>query len=110
MDRAIEPRTFCSPERVAAEVVDRVRRVRARGETIDYLSSVTAGEPTLDRGIGSSIRMLRPLGIKIAVISNGSLLRRSEVRESLAEADWVSGKVDAATSPVSSAANWCRRQ
>ena len=41
------------------------------------------------------IERLKPLGIKIAVISNGSLLWRADVREALADADWVSVKVDA---------------
>jgi wyosine [tRNA(Phe)-imidazoG37] synthetase (radical SAM superfamily) len=39
--------------------------------------------------------MLRPLGIPIAVISNGSLVWREDVRTALMRADWVSLKVDA---------------
>jgi wyosine [tRNA(Phe)-imidazoG37] synthetase (radical SAM superfamily) len=40
------------------------------------------------------------LGIPIAVISNGSLLWRPEVRAALAEADWVSVKVDTVTDDI----------
>ena len=39
--------------------------------------------------------MLRSLGIKIAVISNASLIWDESVREELTKADWVSVKVDA---------------
>jgi wyosine [tRNA(Phe)-imidazoG37] synthetase (radical SAM superfamily) len=97
MDRAVEPREFYPPDRIAAEVAAQVERVRARGESIDFLTFVPDGEPTLDAGLTEAIRLLRPLGIDIAVISNGSLLGRPGVRDALAEADWVSVKADAAT-------------
>ena len=44
--------------------------------------------------LGEMIDGLRPLGLPIAVISNGSLVGRADVREALARADWVSLKVD----------------
>lgn len=100
IDRAIEPRAFYRPERIAAEVSAQVEEVRARGESIDYLTFVPDGEPTLDAGLAESIHSLRPLGIQIAVICNGSLLSRSDVRQALAAADWVSVKVDAAIEPA----------
>ena len=97
LDRALDPRAFYEPRRIADEVEAHVTRVRDRGEDIDYLTFVPDGEPTLDAGLGESIRLLRPLGIKIAVITNGSLLWRDEVRDTLNGADWVSVKIDAAT-------------
>jgi len=100
IDRAVEPRAFYPPAQIAEEVSVQVEQVRARGESIDYLTFVPDGEPTLDAGLGESIRLLRPLGIKIAVISNGSLLSRPDVREALRQADWVSAKVDAVTEPT----------
>jgi wyosine [tRNA(Phe)-imidazoG37] synthetase (radical SAM superfamily) len=100
MDRAVEPRAFYSAANIAEEVTVQVEQVRARGEVIDYLTFVPDGEPTLDANLGESIRLLMPLGIKVAVISNGSLLWRPEVREALGQADWVSVKVDAATEPT----------
>ncbi len=74
MDRAVEPRTFYPPEQIAEEVGAQVDRIRAREEPIDYITFVPDGEPTLDAGLGESIHLLSSLGIKIAVISNGSLL------------------------------------
>lgn len=100
MDRAAKPRAFYPPGQIAEEVMAQVKLTRARGEPIDYLTFVPDGEPTLDAGLGESIRLLRPLGIKVAVISNGSLLWVPDVREALQNADWVSVKVDAATQPT----------
>ena len=64
------------------------------GEPIDYLTIVSDGEPTLDANLGRMIELLRPLGIKIAVITNASLIWREDVRSELKKADWVSLKVD----------------
>lgn len=100
MERSTEPRAFYPPERIATEVAAHVEAVRAEGEVIDHLTFAPDGEPTLDLGIGESIRLLRPLGIPIAVISNASLLWRRDVRDRLAEADWVSAKVDSGVESI----------
>lgn len=100
LDRTIDVRAFYKPQRITDEVVTHVAQVRDRGEDIDYLTFVPDGEPTLDVGLAESIRLLHPLGIKIAVITNGSLLWRDDVRRSLDHADWVSVKVDAAEAAV----------
>jgi len=85
---------FYEPEEVLRDVQDKVEKAREAGETIDYLTFVPDGEPTLDINLGHEIDLLRPLGIKIAVISNGSLIGREDVREDLLGADWVSLKMD----------------
>jgi len=91
-----EPRAFYPPERVAAEVRQRVENLRDRGETIDVITFVPDGEPTLDIHLADAIDLIKPIGLPVAVISNGSLLWQPEVRERLAHADWVSLKLDAA--------------
>jgi wyosine [tRNA(Phe)-imidazoG37] synthetase (radical SAM superfamily) len=91
----IEPRTFWPGGAVVEAVSGHVRKLRARGEGIDFLTFVPDGEPTLDRDLGEEIDGLRVLEIPIAVISNGSLSFREEVRAALSRADWVSLKVDA---------------
>jgi len=85
---------FYEPEEVLRDVQDKVERAKEVGESIDYLTFVPDGEPTLDVNLGREIELLRPLGIKIAVISNGSLIGREDVREDLLGADWVSLKMD----------------
>jgi wyosine [tRNA(Phe)-imidazoG37] synthetase (radical SAM superfamily) len=91
----LEPRSIYPPEELVEEVIRHVELVRARGEPIDHLTFVPDGEPTLDANLGREIELLRPLQIPIAVISNGSLAWRPEVRAALRMADWVSVKVDA---------------
>ena len=85
---------FYKPEEIFDAVEKRVFQLKERGEEIDYLSFVPDGEPTLDLNLGETIRLLKPLGIKIAVITNCSLIRMEEVRNDLMKADWISLKVD----------------
>jgi len=92
----VVPHAFYDPERIVRDVERHLSQLRERGECVDYLTFVPDGEPTLDDHLGDTIERLRPLGIPIAVISNGSLLSRQDVRERLSQADWVSVKLDAA--------------
>ena len=90
----IERTAFYPPEEIAAAVFEKVEMLRDIGESVDYLSFVPNGEPTLDKQFGRIIDLLKPLGIRIAVITNASLLWREDVRRELAMADWVSVKID----------------
>jgi wyosine [tRNA(Phe)-imidazoG37] synthetase (radical SAM superfamily) len=93
----ISRRPFYDPKSIFADVVHKVNEVKRLGESIDYLTFVPDGEPTLDIHLGRTIDLLQPLGIKIAVISNGSLLWQKSVRKDLHKTDWVSFKIDAVT-------------
>jgi wyosine [tRNA(Phe)-imidazoG37] synthetase (radical SAM superfamily) len=90
----IRPRPFLPVREVVSAVRDRVAACRACGELVDFVTVVPDGEPTLDLLLGPELRGFKQLGIPVAVITNGSLLWRPEVRASLAEADVVSVKVD----------------
>jgi len=92
--KEIVPRTFYGPEEIRQAVEAQVEAAIGAGETIDYLAFVPDGEPTLDEDLSRTIELIRPLDIKIAIISNGSLIWRREVQETLKQADWVSLKVD----------------
>jgi len=96
----VERRAFYEPGMVVSDVADKVARTREAGESIDYLSFVPDGEPTLDIHLGREIERLRPLGLPIAVISNASLVWQQDVRQDLMGADWVSLKVDAVEEAV----------
>jgi wyosine [tRNA(Phe)-imidazoG37] synthetase (radical SAM superfamily) len=89
-----ERQPFYEPEEILRDVRSKVEKAREAGEPIDYLTFVPDGEPTLDINLGYEIELLRPLGIKIAVITNSSLMWREDVREELTKADWVSLKMD----------------
>jgi len=94
----LKRQTFYEPEAIAAAVREAVE-AHPDGD-VDYITFVPDGEPTLDRQLGKTIRLLQPLGIPVAVISNGSLLWQKNVREALLQADWVSIKVDAVSQPA----------
>jgi wyosine [tRNA(Phe)-imidazoG37] synthetase (radical SAM superfamily) len=91
----VERETFYEPEKILQDVESKIRKARQAGEPIDYLTFVPDGEPSLDANLGREIELLRPLGIRTAVITNCSLIWRADVREALTHIDWVSLKVDA---------------
>jgi len=96
----VERRAFYEPEEILKAVRDKVEKAREIGETIDYLTFVSDGEPTLDVHLGREIELLKPLGIKIAVITNASLIWCEDVRKDLMKADWVSLKIDSTQDEV----------
>jgi len=89
-----QPQVFYPPSKIFNEVQEKVEKSREKGESIDYLTFVPDGEPTLDINLGKEIKLIKSLGLKIAVISNSSLIDQKQVRENLKEADLVSLKVD----------------
>jgi wyosine [tRNA(Phe)-imidazoG37] synthetase (radical SAM superfamily) len=95
-----ERAAFYDPGQIVEEVRKKVEEVESAGQTIDYLTFAPDGEPTLDLGLGRAIDLLRPLGFRIAVITNASLIWREDVRDELAGADWVSLKVDSVREDV----------
>lgn len=92
----VDRREFIPADVVVRAVRRKVEECRAAGLGVDFITFVPDGEPTLDCQLGVEIRALKDLRIPIAVITNGSLLWRSEVRGDLAAADLVSVKVDCA--------------
>jgi wyosine [tRNA(Phe)-imidazoG37] synthetase (radical SAM superfamily) len=92
---SVDREAFVDPDEVFEAARARLRELHRRRERVDYLAVVPDGEPTLDRGLGRCIHLLKTLGTPVAVITNASLLQRADVRADLAAADWVSVKVDA---------------
>ncbi|MBN1139017.1 MAG: radical SAM protein [Anaerolineae bacterium] len=86
---------FYEPREISNAVREKAAKAQEAGEAIDYLTFVPDGEPTLDANLGQEIEWLKRLGLKIAVITNASLIWRPDVRQDLMGADWVSLKVDA---------------
>ncbi|MEW6756380.1 MAG: radical SAM protein [Candidatus Latescibacterota bacterium] len=87
-------RAFFPSEEIAAEI----RLVlKSRASRADYVTFVGEGEPTLCRGLGDLIARTKEMTtLPVAVITNGSLLYRREVRQELARADLVMPSLDAA--------------
>ncbi|MDZ7764775.1 MAG: radical SAM protein [Melioribacteraceae bacterium] len=85
---------YYRPNEIFEAVSEKVNQLIKAGEQIDYITFVPDGEPTLDINLGKSIDLVKSFGIKIAVITNASLLWRPDVLDDLKLADWVSVKVD----------------
>ncbi len=85
---------FYEPQEIFEAVEQKIQAATQKKESIDYLTFVADGEPTLDPNIGEEIKILRSFGFKIAVITNASLLWKNDVQDDLCTADWVSLKVD----------------
>jgi wyosine [tRNA(Phe)-imidazoG37] synthetase (radical SAM superfamily) len=91
----IEPRPFYKTSKIIKMVSTKLEQAREKREPVDYVTFVPDGEPTLDVNLGEEIDVLKGLGVKLAVITNGSLLWREDVMKNLLKADWLSLKIDA---------------
>ena len=91
---------FYKPEDILRDVELRLADAGKKSEPVDYLAFVPDGEPTLDRNLGKTIGLLKPLGIPVGVITNASLMERGDVHDDLCNADWVSLKVDTVQAKV----------
>ena len=89
-----ERRGFYNPFDIFKQTKNKLEETQNAGKSVDYLTFVADGEPTLDRNLGDEIDLLKKLGTKIAVISNSSLIWMEDVRKDLRKADWVSLKID----------------
>jgi len=90
-----EREAFYEADKIINECKKRLEEIKAKGNMIDYLTFVADGESSLDINLGKEIQELKSLGVKVAVITNASLIIKKDVCEDLACADWVSLKVDA---------------
>jgi wyosine [tRNA(Phe)-imidazoG37] synthetase (radical SAM superfamily) len=91
---SIDREEYYSPRMIYLDVKDRLNELKSNNETVDYLSFVPDGEPTLDINLAHTIQLLKEFRIKIAVFTNSSLIWKKNVQETLKLADYVSIKVD----------------
>jgi len=80
------------------EVLSQIKEAIASKGRIDYLTFSGSGEPTLHSGIGWLIREVKKVtDIPVAVLTNGSLLFREDLKEDLMAADLLIPSLDAAS-------------
>lgn len=90
----VRRRAFFDPK----DVLDQVRKAISSGGHIDHITFSGSGEPTLNRSLGGIIRGIKKMtDIPVAVLTNATLLSRTDVREALRAADIVVPSFDAAT-------------
>ncbi len=84
-----------APAALIVEEVHQALETRRSGG-VDWVTFVGSGEPTLHEGLGWMIRQVKTMTrIPVAVITNGSLLGRPDVRGELSAADAVLPSLDA---------------
>ncbi len=89
-DKTVRRRRWADPAAVVAQVRDGL------GSGPDVIALAGSGEPTLHSGLGEVVAGIKDItDVPVAVITNGSLLGRSDVRKALAGADIVLPSLDA---------------
>jgi len=96
----VDRKHYYKTELIVNDVKKRLEEIKKQGEDVDYLTFVPDGEPTLDLSLKNHVKELKKFNIKIAVITNSSLIADDDVKEALIDADWVSFKVDAVTEQI----------
>lgn len=88
------------------DVLAQVRAVLDSGRRVDHITFSGSGEPTLNSDLGRIIRGLKKItNVPVAVLTNGTLLTRKDVRDELAAADIVVPSLDAVPARLFRAVN-----
>jgi len=89
--------SLCQRRKVFVKSSDIIAEIKAMPpRKLDYITFAGKGEPTLAKNLGDLIRSVKRIHKhKIAVITNGALLGRKDVRDDLRAADFVLVKLDA---------------
>ncbi len=84
---------YGNPSRIVTEIEEVIKN----DIPVDWVTFSGQGEPTLNRYIGRIIREIKSkTDLPVAVITNGSLLFKKEVREAIKEAELVIPSLDTA--------------
>jgi len=95
-------RAYFAPRDVLAQV----REALEAGRRVDHITFSGSGEPTLNKNLGPIIRGLKKMTkIPVAVLTNGTLLTRKDVRRDLLAADVVVPSLDAVPARLFRAVN-----
>ena len=90
--KTIEREEYAPVEPIIAEVTE----ILSRSVEADYITMAGSGEPTLNSKLGEIIDKIKNISnIPIAVVTNGTLLYRADVRAECAKADVVMPSLDA---------------
>ncbi len=92
-DLTIERKSFFDVEQIKKEFFETIDKVGR----IDFVTFSGSGEPTLNSDLGELIRFVKSFKkYRVAVLTNGSLLYRKDVRDDLSLADVVVPSLDSA--------------
>jgi len=85
-----------------AEIIDELNQYLKSSPSLDFITFSGSGEPTLHSHLGEMIGLVRENypQYKVAVLTNGTLFCRGEVREEVKRADLLVPSLDAVSEPV----------
>jgi wyosine [tRNA(Phe)-imidazoG37] synthetase (radical SAM superfamily) len=82
-------------------VLAQLKKALAEGLAADYITIAGSGEPTLNSRLGELIDGIKKLtNIPVAILTNGTLLYRKDVRQDCSKADVVMPSLDAGDGPT----------
>jgi len=84
---SIDRQTFYPVNKILRDVNDKLKQAEKTGHSVDYLTLVADGEPTLDASLEILLQRLKGFCLKIAVITNSSILWQEDLRDALMSAD-----------------------
>lgn len=91
-EKSIERKPYVPVEPMIAEL----KEALAQGLETDYITIAGSGEPTLNSLLGEMINRIKEMtDIPVAIVTNGTLLYRADVRADCAKADVVMPSLDA---------------
>lgn len=94
----IERKEYIQVSRIIDEFRSWLESRKEDAQVLEYVTLSGSGEPTLNSGFGELISQLRKLTpLKIAVLTNASLMKDEEVRRQLLGADLIVPSLDAVT-------------
>lgn len=85
-----------------AEIIDELNQYLKSSPSLDFITFSGSGEPTLHSRLGEMIGLVKENypQYKVAVLTNGTLFCRGEVREEVKRADLLVPSLDAVSEPV----------
>ena len=91
-EKAIERSEYVSTDAILAELAEKIKN----GLDADYITIAGSGEPTLNAQLGKLLNATKEItNIPLAVVTNGTLFFRDDVRADCAKADVVLPSLDA---------------
>ncbi len=91
-EKTIERKDYCD----VGAVLDELKKRLDRGLQADFITISGSGEPTLNAGLGRIIDGIKKIAdIPVAILTNGTLLYRQDVRADCTKADVVLPSLDA---------------
>ncbi len=99
-NRTVQAKPWYDVDSTLETLIRKETKLRDLKETLDYVTFVPNGEPTLDRDLELKSSLLRSVGLQTAIITNSSLIEDPATRSALRNFHRVIAKVDTVNESV----------